>query len=757
MGWGGGGPFPWGLGPWGGGGAISSVSPAQVPDEGGVEITILGAFVPGRRAVVTLDGANCPYPSALGGVDRGSIPGAGPFPVASSDGSTIKAIVPQLTLGFHDLTVAQPSMPDLTLVGAIEVVRRDFWTRLHSIRQAFPTPPYPPMAVGPKKLELEGRYSQVVADGDPVPALQAQLHTEAAALLEASGTLYTRLVAVPFRSGSVVRVWSTDAGDIGQIVTVHGLGPTGTTQDEDLVLNGVAVVSGVLTWNSVDSAELSLWGAGTITVADDAGTLPERIDIRPGFVSKRAGALQEGDIWLAVDGNWRFPATGELALVGERVTYTAKITDSVCNRFRLAAGVTRPHTLGEMVADASMSQSAVDVGRRMMLPACAEGPYLDAVARRYGGIARPGSISDTLFRAIYEALAYGPIGTMRILELVLDAVVGAGNYELLEEPISFVETMVAGADRRTTFAGVGHPCTVYANWGALLGSGLLGDQGKTYLCGFEPQTSTDATHVTTDHPISVPYGVYAAADVARANNYCDLGPDWPGDGSVGAPGPDVTSGGAHFPIGVVGKPFTISDSARINNGTYRVLARPAAGTVTLEGLPRRYGYVDPSHLDRFRLVPGSPQSSPFGPGCVGKTIRVLDTMAGAPVDRVISGLYLADPTQVVMSAPWPAGCSGATWCFHPALEVDAALDWKAPLPTVAGGQIVLPRALPGALTAVLVDYTSNGSAEVSLDATVAHVPPTLARPFYLSALDTWLLNLLSDLVPAGVRVVAGQP
>jgi hypothetical protein len=737
-----------------------------VPDEGGIEIEILGSFVPSLRAIVTLDGANCPLPSVMGGSDVSNQIGQGPFPIASSDGTTIRCVVPQLPIGWQDLTVTQPGYPALTLASAVEVVRRDFHTRLHTLRASFPTPPFPPLAVGPKQLRLEGRYSQVTSAGQPVPVQQGLIQALAGALLEASSIRYTRLTTAPWRSGSVVQISSSAPGDVGRTVTIYGLDVAGRTQTETLTLNGVVVVAGTRTWSSVDKAEIEWsagglsgpgWCTGLLTIRDDASTPPERIVIRPGFTEKLAGQVQPGDLGCIVDGNFGFPTAGTLALNGEQIAYNSKNTDSVCNWFTFSGAATVDHAPGETVADASLISSALELGRAALLPGTAEGHYLDGATRRFGGIERPPALADSAFRALYGALAYGPHGTIHGLELVLTAVLGAGGYTILEDLVSFTEALSAGAAARTASAQAGYPCVVWIDWGTLL-SLAAGNQGRAYLCGGEPQTSSDVTHVTPDHPPLVPYGVYTQADVAaglgRGNNYCDL--IGTADGSVGAPGVTVTSGAALFPVDIVGKPFTIEGSTTKNNGVYRVASRPAANTVTLEGQPRKYGYVYPGALTIFSLDASWPGASgPFGPSCVGKTIRVFDTMAGAPVSRVVSR-YI-DSLHVEVSVAWPAGCSGAGWCFWPTLEVDAGFNWKAPLATVALGAIVLPRVLPGAATAVLVDYVAAFSAEVSLDATVSHVPPTQARPFYLSGLDQWLIDLLEDLVPAGVRIALGSP
>lgn len=744
---------PWGGGPWGGGGGIFAVTPDVLPDEGGVILEIAGSFAAGRPARVLLGGVDCPLPRRLGGRDAtGAAPGA--WPVASADGMQLRAVCRQLPVGFHDLTVQQSGLPDVTLVNAVEVARRDYWTRLHSLRARVPSPPYPSGAIGARRLALERIVDQVPSAGYPVRILEGVLHAISGALLEASSTLYTSLVAAPFRSGSVVRVWSSAAGDVGQIATVSGVDLLGARQTESLVLAGAAVVAGAKVWSSVDLVQLSAFCAGSVTVADDAGTAPERIVAGPGRLAKAAGQVHVGDTILVVDGLYRFPPTGELALKGERVTYASLVCSSTYNAF-LISPATLDHDPRETVADLSNLSSVVGLGERMLRPRHAEGIYLDAIAARWGGIQRPAGLDDTTFRAIWQAVAYGAVGTMQVLELVMDAAVGPGACTIVEDLVSYVETLVGGDEVRTDVPR-GHPGEVWFSWGTMASGSSDDPRGKTFLCGREPQTSLSNLAVPTTDPPLLAYGVYTVADWAaglgRSNNYCNLVAA--ADGTTGAPNALHSAGGL-FLAADTGRPIVVSGSAqRATNGIWLVDHFTGAGQVELRGAQRFDGRVQFGTLDVFEIDAAIPYAAcPFGPASIGKTLRVV--IGGVNVDRVIAAVI--DKRRVRVTAPFPAATTGATWSYLPAFGVEAGLTWELYRATVIGSVIHLPRMLPGVHTDVYVDYTAVRSGVLPIDTTEHNLTPTTFYPFYLSDVDTWLRNLLSELTVAGVIPKFGDP
>ena len=144
-------------------------------------------------------------------------------------------------------------------------------------------------------------------------------------------------------------------------------------------------------------------------------------------------------------------------------------------------GVKRVHNVEAPVVNLNRRKSAVDLARRAMLVAYAEGDDLNALGRNLGVNRLPFLASDDVFREIVQALAYNPKGTVFGLELALDALVGPGNYEIIEDLVQF-------------------PCTVFIK---LVGAATTDtkSEGKTYLTGPEYQPPTSDTTFAIDVPI----------------------------------------------------------------------------------------------------------------------------------------------------------------------------------------------------------------------------------------------------------------
>lgn len=144
----------------------------------------------------------------------------------------------------------------------------------------------------------------------------------------------------------------------------------------------------------------------------------------------------------------------------------------------ITAGLKASHHIEATVIDLSRNRSALDLVRRAMLVAYAEGEDLNALGRNLGVNRYPFLASDEIFREIVQALAYNPKGTVFGLELALNALVGEGNYEIIEDLITY-------------------PCTVFVR---LLGAAVTDEisAGKTYLTGPELQPPLSDTTFAID-------------------------------------------------------------------------------------------------------------------------------------------------------------------------------------------------------------------------------------------------------------------
>jgi hypothetical protein len=186
--------------------------------------------------------------------------------------------------------------------------------------------------------------------------------------------------------------------------------------------------------------------------------------------------------------NW--DSSGIIAIDGIVYHYTSTTDTTFEGITHIAGGLSRPgafkaHRVESTVVDLNRSRNAIDLVRRAMLVDYAEEEYLDALGRNYGVSRTPYLTGlDTIFREVIKALAYNPRGTIYGMELALDALVGAGNYEIAEDLIS-------------------HPCTVFIS---LVGSAssTLESRGKAFIKGVESQPAASNTTVAVSRtPLAV--------------------------------------------------------------------------------------------------------------------------------------------------------------------------------------------------------------------------------------------------------------
>lgn len=199
----------------------------------------------------------------------------------------------------------------------------------------------------------------------------------------------------------------------------------------------------------------------------------------------RATRLREvaslGDTVLSVDGVHDWPAAGRAAVDGVVYTYSAKTAETLEGIAYLDEGVEvsgtkQQHREESMVLDISRQYSAIDLARRMLLVEYAEAGYLDVLGRNLGVLRHPEVADDDIFRAVVKALAYNPRGTVYGIQLMLDALLGAGNYEIFEDLIK-------------------HPNTVFIR---IDGSAAAADvfYGKAYLEAPEYRPADTSTEIT---------------------------------------------------------------------------------------------------------------------------------------------------------------------------------------------------------------------------------------------------------------------
>jgi hypothetical protein len=208
-------------------------------------------------------------------------------------------------------------------------------------------------------------------------------------------------------------------------------------------------------------------------------------DIGGVYMTRLRTLAPKGALTLDVENVIDWPLAGQILLDGVVYHYGSRTDTQLIGIFHmyagaLVAGTARDHSVQSVVADVNRSVTGMDLVRRAMLVDYAESDDLNALGRNLGVLRYPFLSGDDQFRDIIKAIAYTPRGTIYSLELALDAMIGAGNYEIWEDPIHY-------------------PCTVFIT---LIGALGISDYavGKYYISGCErlyAPTLTSVDLVTT--------------------------------------------------------------------------------------------------------------------------------------------------------------------------------------------------------------------------------------------------------------------
>ena len=139
------------------------------------------------------------------------------------------------------------------------------------------------------------------------------------------------------------------------------------------------------------------------------------------------------------------------------------------------------------IVDYTRNYSAFDQYYRSFVVDHADGQDLDMVGRNVGVPRNPALASDLLYRRLVQAIAYAPRGTIYAMELALEALLGAGNFEIFEN--------------LTDGSPLQEPCDVFFR---RITDNTLKAQGKTFIEGEEIRQIASSTSITTaDTPVRV--------------------------------------------------------------------------------------------------------------------------------------------------------------------------------------------------------------------------------------------------------------
>lgn len=454
-------------------------------------------------------------------------------------------------------------------------------------------------------------------------------------------------------------------------------------------------------------AILGVWEGLVTAIADEMAELAGYL------LTRTAAPTAPGAVTIEVESTHRFPATGRFVVEGVTGAYTG-LTPTALTGVTAADGspwvaAIRPRA---PLMDASRTHSQLDDLRAGFIVSEAEGAELNTLARN-NGIERQRGLDDATFAALLQVLIFLEAQTVYACEQVLDAVYGAGNYELIERLESDMHTIFV----RIPFVG-----------------GAGGDsQGKTYLNGGEAATATGVT-VDVEYDVITPYGVYSAADPLREGvNYANATVACTADsgaptalGSLGLWLPADAGKGIVLTLDGVQQWWTIAEVVDPNE-------------IALHWAPATGAQVDSGTLDVVRL-----DYDRWAPWVVGSSIVVA---AGVNAGSHVIAEYLS-PREVRVAAPMAADADFG-WELYPAFATGVG-SAAVPRATAAGNTITTPVAMP---VSVLVDYTSVLSAQLVAN---PGVNGNAQYPFYLWD-ETAIVQSLLDLVTAsGVTVVVEQ-
>lgn len=205
-------------------------------------------------------------------------------------------------------------------------------------------------------------------------------------------------------------------------------------------------------------------------------------------VTRLMDPVDVGEDVFPVEDVYEWLDAGRVAIDGVVYSYTNKgpgRLSGITHLFHgdVVRGARKLHSRDAAVLDLGNPYNAVQKLRRSFLVDYAEEEDLNTIGRNLGVFRYPYLPLDDTYREIVKALAYNPRGTLYGIRLALDAMVGEGNYELIEDLIR-------------------HPCTVYIK----LASGLLVEAkniGHAYLQSVEsPVVDGSSQLAMTDFPCS---------------------------------------------------------------------------------------------------------------------------------------------------------------------------------------------------------------------------------------------------------------
>lgn len=158
------------------------------------------------------------------------------------------------------------------------------------------------------------------------------------------------------------------------------------------------------------------------------------------YSTKLSSVGNIGDTSILVQSTLNWDTLGKVSIDGI-VYYYTNITSTTINGLYyinegiIAFGLAKLHKEDSEVINLNSNLNALQLVRNCLLIDYAEGPYLDAIGRKYGLPRKPLYGDDSLYRELIKAIVFSPRGTVYGIELALNALLGYGNYEIYEDLI----------------------------------------------------------------------------------------------------------------------------------------------------------------------------------------------------------------------------------------------------------------------------------------------------------------------------------
>lgn len=597
--------------------SVTAVTPTQIGSEGGHLLTVTGDFS-------DLLGTYLEVYVGPTGDATDSICYSGrsddPTKIKPRSETELRCFSPLLATGTHKIFVRDPVVPanNDVLVAAVTVFPRGYMTTVHGTRRIMP----PSWRVGPRGIDDE----RVVASSEPPDVQPGTLRAVIDAVSEADneiGGLYqtrvrtatNRLKALgpPYTWDGTTTVLTPDTSDVvvgdyiqldedGQPFEITVINPS---VDVTIVAGGLTIPTGpiatalsaTLTWGgttTITTSDTSEVGVGSWLRLDADGQWFEVESLvtdtsvtitNPFSLTIPSGATQSSRTLNAVTSVVRdylpvetlagWSASGTVVVQGATYAYgSVDVTPSLLGITHVKEGVVTPgllrdHALGATVTDASRARTALDDVRRALLTAYAEETDLDAVGRNLGVLRHSFLVDDDVFRAVIQALAYNPRGTVYGIELLLDALVGVGNYVIFEDIENFpgkVFITLTGGD-----------------------FDLAGSQGKAYLTENEYQQPASDTTLTIEESVitdGVVHGVTwrdedHLSDFREAKPSVETLVEYEGDGGTTLwtyDGPSEAADVTVLGSGLEDGSIEISDTSAVDVARYEHIARVQPGS-----------------------------------------------------------------------------------------------------------------------------------------------------------------------------------